>query len=185
MAKPVDRSDLEKISKAIEAAMKLDAKQAKKREDQRKKALADLEGFKKNYAERRKELKAGDRKTLEGLERADGIAENELPEDHPVRADIDDCIQKVKAVGRDTIYTDMDKAIDALDDWDTSLEKQDLPKQAIASLKKSKDALDADHDAVDKAVEAYEKALAKAVKDLDSIEDPDVKKRLKAIFEGG
>jgi hypothetical protein len=183
MAKVVDLGDLDKISKSVDTAMKLDAKKAKQREEQRKKSLSDLEGFKKNYAERQKELKADDKRIVDLLEKAVGIAEHELPKGHPLVADLNTLIDQNKKVPRDTHYEEMDKAIDALDDWDTSLEKLDLPKQAIASLKKTKEVLASAHSDLEKVTAVYEKALSQAVKDLETVEDPDVKKRLKAIFD--
>jgi hypothetical protein len=184
MAKPVDPAELDKVSKSVDTAMKMDTKNAKKRDDARKKALGELEAFKKNYAERLKELKASDRKTIEILQKADGIGENELDKDHPMKKNIDDLIAKAKKVNRDSNYADMEDAIATLNDWDVELEKVDMPKKAIQQLKKAKDALQADKDATGAQVDEYSKALDKAYKDLDTVEDPDVKKRLKAIFSG-
>src|SRR5262245_16945870 len=77
----VNLADLDKAVKLVETAMKTDAKNAKLREQQRAKAEAALEAFKDNYAKSGREGNATKKQILTDLEKAVGIAENELDDD--------------------------------------------------------------------------------------------------------
>lgn len=184
MAKPIDLADLDKAVKLVETAMKTDAKKAKQREEQRKKAEAALEAFNDNYAARFKEAIAKKKRRVSDLEKAVGIAEHELAKDHPLTAKLKDLIDKGKKIPYDPRYDEMDKAIHALEDWDVELEKTDPPKQAIKLIEKTKAAIDSALTEIKKAADAYMKVAETARKDLEAVEDADVKKELSTILEG-
>jgi hypothetical protein len=184
MAKPIEPADLDKAVKLVETAMKTDAKKAKLREEQRAKAEAALEAFNDNYAARTKELIAKRKHRVSDLEKAVGIAEHELAKDHPLTAKLNDLIDKAKKIPFDPRYEEMDKAIHALEDWDVELEKTDQPKKAITLIEKTKVALDSASADKRKAADEYMKVAEAARKDLEAVEDADVKKELSTILDG-
>jgi len=183
MAKLVDLADLDKAVKLVETAMKTDAKKAKQREAQRKKAEAALEAFNDNYAAHSKEAIAARRKAVTDLEKAVGIAEHELA-NHPLVAKLNELIDKAKKIPYAPRYDELDKAIHALEDWDIALEKTDQPKLAIKLIEKTKVALESVKTDVTKAIEEYIKGAEAAKKDLTDVEDADIKKELTTILDG-
>jgi len=184
MAKPIEPAELDKAAKLVETAMKTEAKKAKQREEQRKKAEDALEAFKDNYAARTKEMVAKKKHTVTDLEKAVGVAEHELAKDHPLVAKLNDLIDKAKKVPYEPRYDELDKAIHALEDWDVAVEKTDQPKKAITQIGKTKEAIDSALADIKKAVDDYMKVAEAAKKDLGDVEDADVKKELTAILEG-
>ena len=184
MAKPVDTADLDKAAKLVEVAMKTEAKNAKVREQQRAKAEAALEAFKDNYAARSKESTAKKKRLLADMEKAVGIAENELDKDHPLTAKLRDLIAKGKKIVYEPRYDELDKAIHALENWDVELEKLDQPKLAIKLIGNTKTALDTLFNDRSKEIDEWLSLGKAARKDLDDVEDPDIKKQLSAILEG-
>jgi hypothetical protein len=184
MAKPIDLADLDKAIKLVEAAMKTDAKKAKLREEQRKKAEDALEAFNDNYAARMKENIAKVKRTVTDLEKAVGIAQRELPKDHPLTKKLNGLIDLAKKVDYGRRDASLNRAIKMLEEWDVELEKTDEPKKAIAQIEVAKAAIDAARAAIKKSSDEYEKLAAAAKKDLNGVEDADVKKDLAVILEG-
>jgi len=179
----VNLDDLDKATKLLETAMKLDAKKSKQREDSRKKALSQLQQFKHDYAASYKESRAGERKTAERLEEAVGIAEHELQNGHPLVAHLNDAIGQLKAIPLNTDYAQLDKAMDAVEDWDVAVEKNDVPKNAIKYLQAAKADYTSERSEIDKAIDQYGKLMTVARKDLEAVDDPDLKKKLKEIID--
>jgi hypothetical protein len=177
-------ADLDKAVKLVETAMKTDAKNAKLREQQRAKAEAALEAFKDNYAKSGREGNATKKQILTDLEKAVGIAENELDEDHPLIAKLRELITKGKQVSYEPDYTELDKTIHALENWDVKLEKTDQPKLAIKLIGTTKTAIDSEIKTRDKTIEEWLSLSKAARKDLEDVDDPDVKKVLTEILKG-
>jgi hypothetical protein len=182
MAKVVP-ADLDKAIKLIETAMKTESKNAKLREQQRKKAEDALETFLDNYSARTKEILSKTKRHLLDLEKARGVAESELEKDHPLTAKLIDLINKVKKVPYEPHYDELDKAIRALENWDVESEKLDQPKQAVKHVENFKGVHKSDEAAIGKAADEYAKVAEAARKDLDAVEDADVKKELAKILE--
>jgi hypothetical protein len=184
MAKPVDTADLDKAAKLVETAMKTEAKNAKLREQQRAKAEAALEAFNDNYAVRTKEKIAKVDLLVTDLEKAVGIAQRELPKDHPLTAKLNGLIDLLKKIDYDRRVDELNKAIQAVEDWNVALEKTDQPKKAITLIEKSKAAIDSAKTEISKASDKYNEGAKAAKKDLEAVEDADVKKKLAAVLEG-
>jgi hypothetical protein len=184
MPKKPDPADLDKIIKLVETAMKTEAKQAKLREQQRKKAEAALEAFKDNYAEYNKETIARVKGYTSDLKKAVGIAQRDLPKDHPLTKKLNDMIDLVAKLNFDRKVDELNKAIVLIEDWDVALEKLDQPKKAISSIEGAKESINASIAAKIKATDEFNKIGEAARKDLESVDDPDVKKELAAILEG-
>ena len=176
-------ADLDKAIKLIETAMKTESKNAKLREQQRKKAEGALEAFLDNYSTRTKEIVAKAKRHLTDLEKARGVAESELDKGYPLTAKLIDLIGKVKKIPYEPHYEELDKAIRALENWDVESEKLDHPKQAIKHVENFKAVDKADDTAIAKAIEEATKVANAARKDLDAVEDADVKKELSKILE--
>jgi len=183
MAAELDLEDLDTVAKLLETAMKTDVKKAKQREDVRTKAISQLEEFKRIYAAAFRSVNARERKVVENLEKGAGIAEHELPRDHPLVGHLNDAIEKAKAVPYNTDYANLDKAIDSLEDWDVSVEKDSLPKKAIVYLRAAKLAYESEGAEITKAKERYDKVLAALKKDLETLDDPDLKKKLREALD--
>jgi hypothetical protein len=176
-------ADLDKAIKLIETAMKTESKNGKLREQQRKKAEGALEAFLDNYSARTKELVAKKKRHQTDLEKARGVAESELDKDHALTAKLIGLIDIAKKVPYDPHYEELDKAIRALENWDVETEKLDLPKQAIKHVENFKAVDKSDEAAIEKSIEEYAKAATAAKKDLDAVEDADVKKELSKILD--
>jgi hypothetical protein len=179
----LEPDDLDKVVKLLETAMKTDAKKAKQREELRKKALSQLEKFKHDYAANFKAARATEKKRTEELEEAVGIAEHELPKSHPLVAHLNDAIDKIKAIPLNSDYAQLDKAMDAVEDWDVAVEKNDVPKNAIKYLQAAKADYVSERSEIDKAIDEYAKLMSTAKSDLETVDDPDVKKKLKEILD--
>jgi hypothetical protein len=179
----LDPADLDKMAKLLETAMKTDVKKAKQREELRKKALSQLQQFKHNYAASYKSSRAAEKKIAEDVEKAVGIAEHELQKGHPLVAHLNEAIGKLKAIPLNTDYAQLDKAMDAVEDWDVAVEKNDLPKNAIKYLNGAKADYTSELSAIDKAVDEYAKLMSAAKKDLETVDDLDVKKELKELLD--
>jgi tetratricopeptide (TPR) repeat protein len=184
MAKPIDTGDLDKAIKLVETAMKTEAKNAKLREQQRAKAEAALEAFNDNYAARTKETIARVDVLVTEYEKAVGIAQRELPKDHPLTTKLNGLIDLLKKIDYDRRIDELNKAIQAVEDWNVALEKTDQPKKAINLIEKSKAAIDSAKAEITKASGEYNKGAIAAKKDLDAVEDADVRKKLAAVLEG-
>ena len=184
MAKPIDLADLDKAVKLVETAMKTEAKNAKLREQQRAKAEAALEAFNDNYAARTKEMIIKVDGLVTEYEKAVGIAQRELPKDHPLTKKLNEIIDLLKKINYERRVEDLNKATQAVEDWDVSKEKTDQPKKAISLIEKAKAAIDAAKTEIDKASDEYNKETKAAKKELEAVEDPDVKKKLAAVLEG-
>jgi hypothetical protein len=176
-----EHAKLDKVIELIETAMKTGAAEAELRETQRQKAEAELEGFKDSYARALKEHKESDKNSIDILQKADGIAENEL-KGHPLVTRLNKLLAILKKIPRDGQYDDLNKAVNALEDWDVKLEKTDMPKKAIKHLQQAKVVLSARQAVVVKLSDEYSKVYGAAMKDLETVKDPDVKKRLKALL---
>jgi exonuclease VII small subunit len=184
MGKVIDLADLDKAIKLVETAMKTDAKKAKLREEQRKKAEAALEAFNDNYAARSKDAITSRNRSVIDLEKAIGVTERELGKTHPLTTKLDDLINKAKRIPYDPRYAELDKAIHALEDWDVVLEKTDQPKLAIKLIETARAALETAKTEVTKAYDAYYKVAEAAKKDLEGVTDPDLRKELAKVLEG-
>jgi hypothetical protein len=175
--------ELDKVAQLLETAMKTDTKRAKQREEMRKKALSQLENAKRSYGERCKKGKATVRQIAADFEKAVSIAEHDLPRGHPLVAHLNDAIVKLKSVPFDTDYAQLDKAIDAIEDWDVAYEKDDLPKKAIQFVQAAKADSVKRSSNYNKAKDAHEKLLPAIKSDLERVEDADVKKQLKTLLD--
>ena len=178
----LDIDDLGKVVKLLETAMKTDVKKDRQREDLRKKALSQLQTFKHTYAASFKATRAAERKVAEDLEKAVGVAEHELQNGHPLVAHLNGAIDKLKAIPLKTDYAQLDKAMDAVEDWDVKVEKNDVPKNAIKYLQAAKTDYASERSDIDKALDEYAKSIAAAKKDLEAVDDADVKKELQEIL---
>ena len=184
MGKVIDLADLDKAAKLVETAMKTEAKKAKQREEQRKKAEAALEAFNDHYAARSKDAITSRKRSVIDLEKAVGVTERELGKTHPLTAKLNDLIDKANKIPYDSRYAELDKAIHALEDWDVVLENTDQPKLAIKLIEKAKAALESHKTEVTKAYDAYYAVAEAAKKDLGDVKDPDLRKELTKVLEG-
>ena len=184
MAKSIDLADLDKAVKLVETAMKTEAKKAKLREEQRKKAEDALEAFNDNYAALSKDAITSRKRSVIDLEKALGVTERELAKGHPLTAKLNDLINQAKKIPYDPRYAELDKAIHALEDWDVVLENTDQPKLAIKLIEKAKAALESAKTEVTKAVDAYYELAQAVKKDLEGVKDPDLRKELTKVLEG-
>jgi hypothetical protein len=184
MAKHVELADLDKAIKLVEVAMKTETKKAKLREEQRKKAEDALEAFVDGFAARNKEVIATIKRLTSDLEKGVGVAQRELPKDHPLTKKLNDLIDLLKGINTTRRDDELNKAIRTIEDWDVALEKLDEPKKAISLIEKAKAVIEAAKTERAKIQAEYVKIAAAALKDLESVEDADVKKELAAILEG-
>src|SRR5262245_40105538 len=175
--------ELDKVAQLLETAIKTETSKAKEREAMRKKALSQLVNAKRSYGERCKKGKAIMRQIAADFDKAVSIAEHDLPRGHPLVAHLNDAIVKLKAVPFDTDYAQLDKAIDAIEDWDVAYEKDDLPKKAIQFVQAAKADSAKRSSNYNKAKDAHEKLLPAIKSDLERVEDADVKKQLKTLLD--
>jgi len=175
--------ELDKVAQLLETAIKTETSKAKEREAMRKKALSQLVNAKRSYGERCKKGKATMRQIAADFDKAVNIAENKLPRGHPLVAHLNDAIVKLKAVSFDTDYAQLDKAIDAIEDWDVAYEKDDLPKKAIQFVQAAKADSAKRSSNYNKAKDEHEKLLPAIKSDLERVEDANVKKQLKTLLD--
>ena len=184
MAKLINTADLDKVVKLVETAMKTEAKNAKLREQQRVKAEAALEAFKDNFAARHKEGIARQKDYVTDLAKAVGIAAHLLTKGHPLTAKLNVLIDELKKINFEPRFDELNKAINAIESWDVTSDKTDPPKLAIKLIGNTKTAIDSGIAERKKALGAWRTLADAAKKDLDAVDDPDVKKDLTKILEG-
>jgi hypothetical protein len=167
----IEHAKLKKVKGLIETAMKTNVAKSKLRETLRKKAEAELDAFKDSYAEVLKYYEKAGEENAEVWQQANGIAEKVLIKDHSFMARVNDMVAINKKLLLDGQYDDLDKAIDALEDWEVTNAKTDVPKKAIKHLEQATDVLSAQQAEIEKIGEEHTKGYAEVVKAFFPVED--------------
>jgi hypothetical protein len=171
------------VVKLIEATMKTQVSNVKEREELRKKILRNMQEYKDRIAAANRQSKATNDRRIEALEKAVGIAQHELKRGHPLVAHLDKAIDLFQAVARPVPYGSLDKAMDAVEDWDVASENNASLKNASKYLQEEDKLFVSASAGIEKREQAAKAMVSTCVKDLQSVDNPDVKRKVQVFID--
>jgi hypothetical protein len=164
----------------LEKAVKSKPKDTKARTDLHKKANAKLKDLQKHLADSVATFTKNLDSTTRTLEEAVGVAENEAKLfDREIVRHLKHAIKLSKAIDRPKGWTDdFDKAVKTVAGWDPKAEGVKELEQGIKSLEAGKKCIKTSLAATNKQEVECNGFVDKAILDLDSIKDEELKKKI-------